>query len=385
MDNSKTVLVVGAGLSGAVVGRKLAEQGITVVIYESREHIGGNCHTARDEETGVLVHIYGPHIFHTDDKSVWDYVNTFAKMRPYVNRVKATFAGEVYSLPINLHTLNQFFRTCMTPEEARSFVANLTINHSNIVSFKDQALAFVGTQLFDAFFKGYTKKQWGRLPEDLPASILKRLPLRFNYDDNYFNHKYQGIPEEGYTGLISNILDHPNIKLKLNVKFNSKINLDQFSHVFYTGAIDEWFDCEYGALPYRTLKFVKEVHNGDFQGCAVMNYSDEDIAFTRISEHKHFAPWESHERTVIYKEYSSEWEPGDIRYYPIRLINEKKQLKLYHKLAQETRGVTFLGRLGTYRYLDMDVTIAEARSAAEHYLSYLRGEYLSMPAIFNES
>ncbi|WP_305369651.1 UDP-galactopyranose mutase [Photobacterium leiognathi] len=225
-------------------------------------------------------------------------------------------------------------------------------------------MKFVGKELYEAFFKGYTIKQWGISPADLPASILKRLPVRFNYDDNYFSHKYQGMPKNGYTEIVSNLLKNNNINVILGCMFEAK-DKDNFDHVFYTGPIDAWFDFEFGRLGYRTLDFIREVHDDDYQGCAVMNYGDKDIPYTRISEHKHFSPWERNEKTVIFKEYSRYCEKGDIPYYPIRLIEEKDALKVYVNKAQELSNVSFLGRLGTYRYLDMDKTIEEALNAVD--------------------
>jgi UDP-galactopyranose mutase len=362
------VLIVGAGLSGAVIGRELAEAGHGVTVVDGRDHVAGNCHTERDRDTGVLVHRYGPHIFHTDDAEVWDYVNEFETFRPYKNRVKATARGRVFSLPINLHTINQFYGRTMRPAEARAFIhsqAETSIDDPQ--TFEEQALRFVGRELYETFFQGYTRKQWGCCPSELPASILKRLPVRFNYDDDYFFHRFQGMPAGGYTAMVERILDHPRIDVHLGTSF-ARGHAGDCEHVFYSGPLDGYFDYEMGRLGYRTLDFERFIGQGDFQGCAVMNYPDEDVPFTRITEHKHFAPWERHDATVCYREYSRACEPGDIPYYPIRLVNEKKMLGDYIARAENEENVTFVGRLGTYRYLDMDVTIREALDAARAFL-----------------
>ena len=354
------VLLVGAGLSGAVIGRQLAEHGHKVTILEQRDHVAGNCHTERDAETDVMVHVYGPHIFHTDDQEVWDYVNGFETFKPYKNQVKTTANGQVFSLPINLHTINQFFGKTLRPCEAKAFIegqADTSIDTPE--TFEEQALRFVGPELYEAFFKGYTLKQWGMHPSELPASILKRLPVRFNYDDNYFFHKFQGMPEGGYTAMVERILDHPMIDVHLETTFSREMAGD-YDHVFYAGPLDGWFGYDDGRLGYRTLDFEKFTFEGDYQGCAVMNYGEEKVPYTRITEHKHFSPWETHDGSVLYREYSRSAEEGDIPYYPIRQTKEKALLSTYMKRAEEEEGVTFVGRLGTYRYLDMDVTIREA-------------------------
>jgi UDP-galactopyranose mutase len=365
------ILVIGAGLSGAVMGRTLAEAGHKITILDSRAHIAGNCHTERCPDTGVLLHVYGPHIFHTDDAEVWGYVNQFTKFMPYKNRVKTTVGAQVYSLPINLHTINQFFGKTFRPDEARAFIqetqADLSITDPQ--SFEEQALRFVGPELYKAFLKGYTEKQWGCSPADLPASILKRLPLRFSYDDNYFAHKFQGMPESGYTVMVEAILDHPNIDLHLNTLYSPE-HAQRADHLIWSGAVDDYFDERLGRLGYRTLDFEKFTDTGDYQGCAVMNYGDRDVPFTRITEHKHFSPWESHEGTVCYREFSRAAEPDDIPYYPIRMVDEKALLEEYVALAEQKDAVTFVGRLGTYRYLDMDVTIREAMDTAAAVLEH---------------
>ena len=363
------LLMVGAGLSGAVIGRALADEGHDVTIVDSRDHVAGNCHTERDRDTGVLIHRYGPHIFHTDDEEVWAYVNSFETFLPYKNRVKATARGAVYSLPINLHTINQFYGRTMRPAEARTFISDIAdTSIDDPQTFEEQALRFVGRDLYETFFKGYTRKQWGCCPTELPASILKRLPVRFNYDDNYFFHRFQGMPKDGYTRMVERILDHPGIDVHLETDF-SRDDAVVYDHVFYSGPLDGYFEYELGHLGYRTLDFERFISNGDYQGCAVMNYPDEDVPFTRITEHKHFAPWETHEATVCYREYSRACEPDDIPYYPIRLVNEKKMLKDYMARAEMEENVTFVGRLGTYRYLDMDVTIREALDAARVFIA----------------
>lgn len=365
-------MLVGAGLSGAVIGRALAEAGYRVEVVDSRPHVAGNCHTERDVTTGVMVHVYGPHIFHTDDAEVWDYVNRFAAFMPYRNRVKTTSQGQVFSLPINLHTINQYFRQVLRPDEARAFIAaKADTSITEPRTFEEQALRFVGVELYEAFLKGYTIKQWGVHPSELPASILKRLPVRFNYDDNYFFHRFQGIPKDGYTPMVEAILDHPGITVHLNRSF-ARGEAAGYDHVFYSGPIDGWFGHEFGRLGYRTLDFERFTAEGDWQGCAVMNYGDQDVPWTRITEHKHFAPWESHAGSVLYREYSRACEPDDIPYYPIRMVEEKAMLAAYVEQARAETGVTFVGRLGTYRYLDMDVTIREALDCARLFLAARR-------------
>ena len=363
------ILIVGAGFSGATIARILAEAGLSVDIIDSRNHLAGNCHSARDAETGVMVHIYGPHIFHTDDSEVWDFIRRYGTMMPYTNRVKSTVGGQVYSLPINLHTINQCYGKSLRPAEARAFLAEQA--DSSITepqNFEEQALKYVGRALYEAFFKGYTQKQWGLDPRTLPASILKRLPVRFNYDDNYFAHRYQGMPQDGYTAIVAAMLDHPNIHLSLNTRYQ-RSDSAAYAHTFYSGPLDGYFDYQHGRLDYRTLDFDRFTATGDYQGTAVMNYGDLDVPYTRITEHKHFAPWENHDNTVCYREYSRACGENDLPYYPIRLTAAQPLLDTYQQAARGLESITFIGRLATYRYLDMDVTIREALDVARAYLT----------------
>jgi UDP-galactopyranose mutase len=362
------IAIVGAGFSGAVIARELAEAGHRVDVFDSRSHVAGNCHTERQDDD-VMVHVYGPHIFHTAHEHVWQYMNRFGTMMPYNHKVKATTQGKVFSLPVNLLTINQFFGKTFTPAQAEAFITS--IGDQSITdpqSFRDQGLRFVGPELYAAFFDGYTRKQWGVDPVELPASILARLPVRFNYDDSYFNHPYQAIPRDGYTPIVANILDHPGITVTLGV-VKSRADLEAADHVVWSGPIDAYFGFEHGRLGYRTLDFERQVHDGDFQGCAVMNYGDPDVPYTRITEHKYFAPWETHQKSVTYHEYSRLADPNDVPYYPIRLVKEKGQLQQYVHEVGKLSNITFVGRLGTYRYLDMDVTIHEALGAVRALLT----------------
>lgn len=363
----KTVCVVGAGFSGAVIARELANKGYRVVVFESRTHVAGNSHSARDPETGVMVHTFGPHIFNTSNVEVWDYVRQFDNMIPFVNRVKAISNNRVYSLPINLLTINQFFNQVFSPNQAAEFINSISSSEiSEPKNFEEQALRFIGQDLYDAFFKGYTIKQWGVMPSELPAGILKRLPVRFNYDDNYYNSRFQGIPENGYTYIVEKMLDHPSIELHLNSTFSRNMKND-FSHVFCSGPLDAWFGYSLGQLSYRTLDFTIERYEGDFQGNAVINYCDVEVPWTRICEHKHFAPWESHQQTIIYREHSRECRENDIPYYPLRKNSEMMMLKQYVAEAVKEQNVTFVGRLGTFRYLDMHISIEEALNTARAF------------------
>ena len=370
----KKYLIIGAGFSGTVLANQLVSKSdCQVDIWDERNHVGGNCHTERDAETGILVHTYGPHIFNTDKKEIWDFVNRFVEFRPYVHRVKAMSNGKVYSLPINLHTINQFFNKTFTPAEAKIFVETLgdkTIEQAR--NFEEQALIFIGKKLYDAFFYGYTKKQWGCDPYLLPASILQRLPVRFNYDDNYHNNLYTGIPVEGYTALIQKLVDYHNIHISLGRKFNPGTDISMYDHVFYTGPLDAYFSYKYGRLGYRTVFFEPGYALGDFQGVAQMNYCDENIPFTRITEHKHFAYWEDHQKTIYFKEFSRETQPSDIPYYPKRLKKDKDLLLKYRSEADLLEGVSFLGRLATYRYMDMHHVIGEALQFANLFLGSLQ-------------
>lgn len=352
-----------------------------IELLDERPHIGGNCYTERDNETGVMVHTYGPHIFNTDRKDIWDYVNRFIELVPYTNRVKAIYDGAVYSLPINLHTINQFFGKTLSPKEARNFIASIAeTSIDDPQNFEEQAMKFIGKDLYKAFFYGYTKKQWGCEPTELPASILKRLPVRFNYNDNYYHTSFQGIPRDGYTPMFEKLLNHPAITVKLNTKFQSAQDLSGYDHVFFTGPLDQYFNYKHGRLAYRTVYFERGVTEGDYQGNAVINYSNEDVPYTRVHEHKHFTPWEDHEKTVYFKEYSKETSPEDVPYYPKRLAADKAVLKKYRQDAEGLKGVSFLGRLATYRYMDMHHVIGEALDYAKLFLEHTKSNQL--PPVF---
>jgi UDP-galactopyranose mutase len=292
-------------------------------------------------------------------------------MVPYILRVKTTFRGRVYSLPVNLHTINQFFGRAMNPAEARAFIERQACKE--IVepkSFEEQALRFLGAPLYEAFFKGFTRKQWGTEPSALPASILKRLPVRFDYNDNYFDHPYQAIPRDGYTEIVRNILSHRKIELRLNCRFEDLT--ERFGYVFYSGGMDRYYRYAMGRLGYRTLDFECSYHEGDYQGTALMNYPEESVPYTRVTEHKYLAPWEAADAngTIVFHEASRSCGPGDIPYYPIRLVEEMALLKAYEERARHETDVSFVGRLGTYRYLDMDMTIDHALTEARNFLSW---------------
>lgn len=378
-------LVVGAGFSGCVLANQLAQQlDCTIDIWDERDHIGGNSHTSRDEETGVMVHRYGPHIFNTDKKEIWDFVNSFSEFKPYVHRVKAISKGKTYSLPINLFTINQFFNKNFSPSQAKDFLASLgDVSITDPKNFEEQALHFIGQDLYKAFFYGYTKKQWGCEPKDLPASILKRIPVRFNYDDNYHTHSYTGIPVEGYSAVMGKMIDLPGITLHLNKKFNPGMDTSQYDHVFYTGPIDAYFNYQHGRLGYRTVTFEKNYADGDYQGLAQMNYCDEEVPYTRIAEHKHFTPWEKHDRTIYFREFSKETGETDVPYYPKRLEADKALLKKYRTEAETLKSVSFLGRLATYRYMDMHHVIAEAIDFAKTFSENVK-ENSPAPIFSNE-
>jgi len=378
-------LIIGAGLSGTVLANRLQQAlDCNIEIWDERPHIGGNCYTERDSDTGIMVHKYGPHIFNTDRKEVWDFVNSFIEFKPYVHKVKAMSNGKVYSLPINLSTINSFFGKTFTPAEAVDFLTTLSDESiSDPRNFEEQALKFIGKELYQAFFYGYTKKQWGCEPSELPAAILKRIPVRFNYDDNYHNNIFTGIPVEGYTRLFEKLIAHPAIHLQLNKKFEVNIKVDDFDHIFYTGPIDAYFNYKHGRLGYRTVTFESTVAEGDHQGTAQMNYCDEAIPYTRITEHKHFTPWEKFDKTIYFKEYSHETRQGEIPYYPKRLQSDKALLKQYRAEAMQLNNISFLGRLATYRYMDMHHVIGEALDYSREFVEALKNNV--RPAVFANS
>ena len=371
VNSNNRYLVVGAGFSGAVFARELVthDSEAKVLIVDQRPHVAGNCHTERDAATGVMEHKYGPHIFHTSREDVWQFVNQYTKMMPFVNRVKASISQGVFSLPVNLQTINQFFGKNFNPAEARAFVDTLgDASIKDPQNFEEQALKFLGKDLYYAFFHGYTLKQWGCDPKDLPASILKRLPIRFNYDDNYYNSAYQGMPLHGYTDLIANIINHPRIEVKLNHEFQ-RAAVSEFTATIYTGEIDRYFDYSEGQLGYRTVFWEKQTLTGDAIGNAVINHPDPAVPYTRVHEHKHFAPWETHEKTIVLTEFSKDTAKTDIPYYPKRLPADMEILEKYQTLAQQEQNVHFLGRLATYRYLDMHQVIGEAIDFTRSYLT----------------
>ncbi len=353
-------LIVGAGLFGAVCARELTKKGKKCVVIDRRPHIAGNCYTEVIE--GINVHKYGAHIFHTQDKEIWDYVNQFAEFNNYINSPVARYKNEIYNMPFNMNTFTKLWNDVFTPEDAKKKIESeraqsFTENPSNL---EQQAINLVGKTIFEKLVKGYTEKQWGKRCDELPAFIIKRLPVRFTFDNNYFNDRYQGIPIGGYTKMIEKMLD--GIEVRLNEDFNKNKELyeKQANKVIYTGAIDEYFDYVYGALEYRSVRFETQVYDTDnYQGNAVINYTDKDVPYTRVIEHKHFE-FGKQPKTVVSREYSSKWQKGDEPYYP---VNDEKNSNLYNKykaLADGQDKVIFGGRLGQYKYYDMHNVIREA-------------------------
>lgn len=364
-----SILIVGAGLSGAVIARELAEVGISSLVIDRRSHVAGNCHTARAEDCGVLEHCYGPHIFHTSDFDTWQYIQRFGEIVPFTHRVKASTSRGFFGLPINLNTINQFFGTKLKPDKAEIFLkdqADRSIVHPN--NFEEQALKSVGRDLYETFYYGYTRKQWGCEPRELPASIFRRIPLRYNYNEQYYPDTYCGIPREGYTTIVERILDHPLIGVELNQSYEPSMR-NGYNHIFYSGPIDTFYEHRFGRLGYRSVLWKREVVKGEYQGHAQINYPELARPFTRKHEHKYFAPWEKHEYSSVFTEYSHETGPDHEPAYPKRLSNDLQKLSIYQSLADQEERLTFVGRLGTYRYLDMHVAISEARLTATNYLS----------------
>jgi UDP-galactopyranose mutase len=366
------ILIVGAGFSGGVLAEQLAKYTDNeILVVDERSHVAGNCHTERDGSTGIMVHVYGPHIFNTSSETVWQYVQQFGEFSSYVNRVKAITNRGAFSLPINLLTINQVFGKTFNPREAEAFVKSQGI--ASIIeprSLEEQALKFLGPTLYETFFRGYTLKQWGTDPKELPASILKRLPIRFTYDDRFYSSDFQGIPVEGYTTIVGRMLADSKITVRLNQKYDPSWNKD-FDYVFYSGAIDAYFQHRLGRLQYRTIYFESEIFaSSDYQGNPVINYCEERVPYTRIHEHRHFAPREQHDRSIFFREFSKETGSDDLPYYPKRLKSDLALLKKYRQLAESEEKVSFIGRLGTYRYLDMQHVVQESLDLATKFMSH---------------
>ena len=354
-------LIVGSGLYGAVCAYELKKRGKSVLVLEKRDHIGGNIYTEKIE--GINVHRYGAHIFHTHNKAIWEYINQFAEFNNYINQPVARYKDECYNMPFNMNTFTKLWRDVFTPAEAQKRIEEeraegYTDNPQNL---EEQAINLVGKTIYEKLVKGYTQKQWGRKCTELPAFIIKRLPVRFTFDNNYFNDRYQGIPVGGYTQIIEKMLDGVEVKLGCDFFADKEKYLAMADKVIYTGAIDRYYDYCYGALEYRSVRFETEVLDcPNYQGNAVINYTAYDVPYTRIIEHKHFEFDSTSPKTVISREYSSTWKLGDEPYYP---VNDEKNGKLYLKykeLADKEDKVIFGGRLGQYKYFDMDDVIDSA-------------------------
>ena len=366
------LVVVGAGFFGLTVAERVAsELGQRVLVIDRREHIGGNAYSEREPTTGIEVHRYGAHLFHTSNTAVWDYVNRFTTFTSYQHRVYTTLLGEVFPMPINLGTINQFFRASMGPAEARALVAKQAAEFGSeeAANFEEKAISLVGRPLYEAFIRGYTAKQWQTDPRELPAEVISRLPVRYTYNNRYFNDAYEGLPTDGYTAWIERMADHPNIEVRLATDFfdvtqpvNKAAVVGQLP-VVYTGPIDRYFDYAQGELGWRTLDFDQQVLDvGDFQGTSVMNYADEDVAHTRIHEFRHFYPERDYpdDRTVIMTEHSRFADRTDEPYYPVNTPQDRARLLAYRDMGRSEPGVLFGGRLGTYQYLDMHMAIGSA-------------------------
>jgi UDP-galactopyranose mutase len=378
---SDRILVIGAGLSGATVARLLAEAGFSVVVKERHGHPGGHCHSYRDAETGIMLHAHGPHILHSDDAETWAFVERFAILRPSVHTVQAVTGGRAYLLPITLTTIRQFFGRDFDAGQAQQHLAGLRRSYPHEpANFEEQGRALVGDALYEAFFDGYTRKQWGVDPSALPASLMRRVPVRFSEDQSYFHHSRAAIPEGGYTAMIAAMLDHPAIEVVYNAEAGPS-EARKFRHCVYTGPLDAWFDHRFGRLGYRSLEFDIRRSTGSMQSVAQVNYCDMSVPWTRIVEYKHFTPWEQHDKTVFVYETSRACGPGDTPYYPLRLSGDMPLLTRYWEAAEASAGVSFVGRLATYRYIDMDVAVGEAMNASRRIALALKsGE--RPPALF---
>ncbi len=361
-------LIVGAGLFGAVFAHEATRRGKTCLVIDKRGHIGGNIYT--EEVEGIQVHRYGAHIFHTSRKQVWDYINQFAEFNHFVNSPIAVYKDELYNLPFNMNTFHQLWGV-RTPAEAKAKIqeqiARMHITHPK--NLEEQALALVGQDVYEKLVEGYTRKQWGRECKDLPAFIIKRLPLRYTYDNNYFKDPYQGIPKGGYTRIVKKLLEGVQVCLNTDFFANREELTAQADKVLFTGMIDEFYDYCYGELEYRSLRFETEVLDmGNYQGNAVVNYTDYEVPYTRIIEHKHFE-FGTQPKTVITREYPAAWEKGKEPYYPVNDPKNSELFDKYERRALEEKNVIFGGRLGMYRYMDMDQVIEEALSLAETELT----------------
>ncbi len=370
------VLCVGAGLANASLihflnQKKFQQEEIFFDVIDKRKHIGGNCYTEVDEETDVTIHKYGPHIFNTNSEIAWEFINAYLTMHPFTNRVKASTPKGIFSMPINLHTINQLYGKSMNVAEAVEFMDKITAPYrtNDPKNFEDTMLSHLGRDLYKEFIYGYTKKQWGVEPSELPAAVAKRLPFRLNYNDNYYNKKYQGIPEEGYTALFEKIFSDKNVHLSLDTTYDDYMASD-YDSIIYTGTIDQFFNFEFGRLSYRTVYWERNISNGIFQGNAVINYTTEDKPFTRINEPFFFEPWKNDlpkSNSVYFTEFSKLTDLEDEPYYPIRRTEDLNRLNLYEKKAKLEKYSKFIfhGRLGSYRYLDMDMVIEASARLAE--------------------
>ena len=357
-------LIVGAGLYGAVMAQELTRRGRSCLVIDKRDHLGGNCFT--EEIEGIQVHRYGAHIFHTSDPKIWAYVNRFGSFNHYVNSPVAIYRDELYNLPFNMNTFHALWGV-KTPGEAREKI-QAQVREAGITepqNLEEQALSLVGRDVYEKLVKGYTEKQWGRDCKDLPAFIIRRLPLRFTYDNNYFNDPYQGIPKEGYTALIGRMLEGAEVRTGVDYFELPERGFALADQVIYTGCIDAYFGYRLGTLQYRTVRFETEVLDTDnYQGNAVVNYTGREVPYTRVIEHKHFA-FGKQEKTVVSREYSLEWKLGMEPYYPVNDAENTALYEAYARLAAEEKNVHFGGRLGSYRYYDMDKVIGAALEAVE--------------------
>lgn len=375
------LVVVGSGLFGLTVAERAArELGLKVTMIDRRPHLGGNAYSENEERTGIEVHRYGAHLFHTSNERVWEYVNRFTQFTNYVHRVYTRHQGEVYPMPINLGTINQFFRAAYSPGEARELIREQAgeLAGTDPQNLNDKGIQLIGRPLYEAFIKHYTGKQWQTDPKDLPASIISRLPVRYTYDNRYFNDTHEGLPVDGYTAWLERMADHPNIDVRLDTDFFddsqefSKSNVVGQVPVVYTGPVDRYFDYAEGDVSWRTIDLEEEVLDiEDFQGTSVMNYPDADVPYTRIHEFRHFHPERDYTKdaTVIMREFSRFAEKGDEPYYPVNTSEDREKLLAYRDLAQGESSVLFGGRLGTYKYLDMHMAIGSALSMMDNKIA----------------